>query len=123
MSKQIKKIFTLCFALGLILVLSSCAKSTTKASSNTNAISIQIIENSKTTTYKTVSDTTLLKFAQEKLHADEKGGLINAIDGMKSDPTNKAYLMFKVNGKISEVGASAVKLKNGDKVEFYISKY
>lgn len=126
MKKYLKKFIALLVLAVFALGLTACSTSSNakkNSSTNSSQVSVQIIENDQTRVYRVKKATTLMDLAKTKLHAKVSNGMINAIDGMKSDPAHKAYLMFKVNGKDSQVGASQVKLKKGDKVEFYISKY
>jgi hypothetical protein len=126
--KKSKKIYLLMAAALLGLNLTACSTNTsTKGSSSTEQsqtmISVQITIDGKTKSYKAEKGSNLLDLTKKQLHADETKGLINSLDGIKSDPANKAYIMFKVNGTDSTVGAKDVKLKEGDKIEFYLSKF
>lgn len=50
------------------------------------------------------------------------GVFVEEIDGVKNSEKEKKYWMFYVNDKLSEVGASAKKLKNKDKVVWKFEK-
>ncbi|MDR0299122.1 MAG: DUF4430 domain-containing protein [Streptococcaceae bacterium] len=128
--KSLKKLSLLLLFAILSMGLVACSNiSVTKESSTKNVVPtankilVKVMIAQKSKDYTVKSETNLLTFAKNQLAANEANGLINSVAGMKSDPTNKAYLMFKLNGKVSNVGAEEVKLKEGDKIEFYISKF
>ncbi len=112
---------------GFTVLLTGCSfnqgKTTTATSAPNTTISVQVTVGKQTTNYTVKQGSTLLALSENKLHANVTKGLINSIDHLASDPKTDSYLMFKVNGKVSQVGASEVKLKNGDKIEFYLSKF
>ncbi|MDR2976687.1 MAG: DUF4430 domain-containing protein [Streptococcaceae bacterium] len=126
--KKTRKILLLFIMAVISLSQTACtSNSNQKTSESTkqsqSKVTIQITIDGKTNSYKAEQGSNLLDLVKKQLHADETDGLINSVDGLKSDPANKTYLMFKVNGTDSAVGAADVKLKDGDKIEFYLSKF
>ena len=118
-----KRFIVVIFTVLLGLALVGCSTSATKTRSSGTEVPVKITVGSSTKTYEVVKGSTLLALVKNKLHANETKGFINSIDGLASNPTKKLYLMFKVNGQLSNVGAADVKLKDGDHIEFYLSKY
>lgn len=53
----------------------------------------------------------------------EEGGMVTAIEGVSQDEQKSVFWMYKVNGKMAEVGAQDYKVKEDDKVEFYQDTY
>lgn len=53
----------------------------------------------------------------------EKGGFITAIDGLSQDEKAGRYWMFDVNNKLAPKSADKIKVKDGDKIEFYQKVY
>lgn len=131
--KKIRKTLLVTSVLALSLGLTACSANdnSSKSSSSTAATSSVATKDQvkftvtiadKTNTYTVKKGTNLLDFAKDKLGAKDTSGFIDSIDGLKTSKTDKIYLMFKVNGKDSEVGAKDVTLKSGDKIEFYTIK-
>ncbi|EHI70299.1 DUF4430 domain-containing protein [Streptococcus ictaluri] len=62
---------------------------------------------------------TVLEVLKENYKVQEKDGFITAIDGIEQDTKAQKYWFFKVNGKMADKGANQLKVKDGDKIEFY----
>ncbi|MFC3931405.1 DUF4430 domain-containing protein [Streptococcus dentapri] len=60
-----------------------------------------------------------------KAHAkvEEKNGFITSINGTAQDESAGKYWMFKINDKLAPKAANQIKVKNGDKIEFYQDVY
>ncbi|MDR0298208.1 MAG: DUF4430 domain-containing protein [Streptococcaceae bacterium] len=129
--KRIKKWVLTVSVVLVALGLSACSSAKTSTASSSvsqsssivsNQIKIQIVIGKTTTSYEVKKGTNLLDFAVAKLGAKESSGFLNSINGLKTSSADKIYLMFKVNGKDSQVGAKDVILKAGDTIEFYTTK-
>ncbi|MFV0555800.1 MAG: DUF4430 domain-containing protein [Lactovum sp.] len=128
--EKLKKIVFIFATVILSMTLMACSNtSTTDTSSSVSQsekiskVSFQIIMEDKKESYSAEEGTNLLDFVKSEFEVDETDGFINSIGNLKSDTQNNAYLMFKVNGEDSAVGAADVELKEGDEIEFYISKF
>lgn len=67
---------------------------------------------------------TVMEALQEKYDVVEDKGFITTIDGKEQNVDgNNKWWMYTVNGEMANVGAAEYKLKDGDKVEFDLSKY
>lgn len=53
----------------------------------------------------------------------DNGGLVDSINGVKADKSKKEYWAFYVNGEYAKVGPGEYKVKQGDKIEWQISKF
>ncbi|MDR3191097.1 MAG: DUF4430 domain-containing protein [Lactobacillaceae bacterium] len=113
-------------AIGLYMGFASKHQPNNQANNNAAKVStlkVTVIIDQQAKSYQVTKGINLLDFATKQLAAKDNNGLITAVGSLHQDETAKAYILFKVNGKVSSVGANDVVLKDGDKVEFYIEKY
>lgn len=93
----------------------------TAKSESMNTVTVKIGE--KTQSYQVNKNVSLLDFAVAQLNAEQTKGFITSVGNLKQDTKSSMYVMFKVDGKESTVGAGSVKLMDGEKIEFYLAKY
>jgi hypothetical protein len=121
-----KKISLIIASLFLLVTLVGCGANTTKshiATSSTESsqkAKIEII-GAKTITGNVGEN--LLDTLKSNVKVVESKGFITSINGKAQDAKKNLYWMYKVNGKVANVGAGDYKLKSGDKVEFYLGSY
>ncbi|MGT2757446.1 DUF4430 domain-containing protein [Streptococcus ovuberis] len=60
---------------------------------------------------------------EDNFTVNEEDGLVTAINGVSQDPAKNTYWMYKVNGKMADVGAESYEVKPGDKIEFYLETF
>lgn len=66
---------------------------------------------------------TVMDVLKANYKVKEKNGFITAIDGLKQDEKAGRYWMFDVNDKLAPKAADKMKVKDGDKIEFYQKVY
>jgi|GEM_PF-1241442 len=71
---------------------------------------------------KTVLDLTS-KVATIEKTGEGKNAFITSINGAKADSSKNEYWELLVNGKSSQVGAGSYVVKDGDKIEWLLSKF
>ena len=71
---------------------------------------------------KTALDLTK-QVAKVETKGEGQNAFVTSIDGKIADSAKKEFWEFLVNGKPAEVGAGSYKLKDGDKIEWRISKF
>ncbi|MBF7094000.1 DUF4430 domain-containing protein [Streptococcus sp. HF-1907] len=125
-----KKVFNLLLVGLMSLVLVACGNSgatKTSASSSAESLKIQLVvkEDTNTIDEKVTADKgdTVMDVLKDNYKVVEKDGFITSIDGISQDEKAGKYWMFKVNGKMAPKAADKIKVKNGDKVEFYQEVY
>ena len=65
-----------------------------------------------------------LDLLKEKASIEQvSSGLVNGINGRKSDSGMHEYWAFYVNGKLAQVGPADYQTKDGDTIEWKIEKY
>lgn len=65
----------------------------------------------------------LFLLRQKAIVQQDKSGLVNSIDGRKTDAGKREYWAFYVNGKLAPVGAADYVTKTQDKIEWKIERY
>ncbi|WP_165211545.1 DUF4430 domain-containing protein [Streptococcus tangpeifui] len=126
-----KKLLTsLALVLSLLLLVacghSQASKTADKKADTEKQTVTLVIKTDNKTTKETVSfkkGATVADVLKSKAKIEEKAGLITSINGVKQDESAKKYWFFKVNGDLSKTGADQTKVKNGDKIEFYMDVY
>ncbi len=66
---------------------------------------------------------TVMDILKDNYDIQESGGFITTIDGIQQDKKSGKYWMFDVNGKLAPKVANQIKVKDGDKIEFYQEIY
>lgn len=121
-----KKLFS-CLVLVFSLFLAACGQTTKEASTEASTSKVQlVVKSDKTTTDETVeakADQTVMDVLKANYEVKETDGFITAIDGVEQDEAAKKYWMFKVNGEVAPKAANQIKVKDGDKIEFYQETY
>ncbi|MDR0298229.1 MAG: PocR ligand-binding domain-containing protein [Streptococcaceae bacterium] len=70
-------------------------------------------------TYVIRKDITLLEFVKTELHGIALNSMIISMDNLKQSSIENGFIKFKINGKISLIGAKDIKLHDGDSLSFY----
>lgn len=120
-----KKLFSL-LTLALALMLGACSANSAKSSDNqVQKVQLVVTANNNTTNEEVEAkkDQTVMDVLKANYDVKEKDGFITAIDGVEQDEKAKKYWMFKVNGEMAPKAADQIKVKNGDKIEFYQESY
>lgn len=119
-----KKISQLLIALFMLIGLSACSPkndSNTTPSSKEQLVELIVkLDNEEISEKVTFEDgETVMDVLKENYKVKENKGFITEIDGVSQDEAAGKYWMFDVNDKTAPKAANQIKLKDGDKVEFY----
>lgn len=121
-----KKLFSLLFVLTSFF-LAACQQTTDQSTTASSTSKVQlVVKSDKTTTDEMVEakvDQTVMDVLKANYEVKETDGFITAIDGLEQDEAAKKYWMFKVNGEVAPKAANQIKVKDGDKIEFYQETY
>ncbi|MBF6625366.1 DUF4430 domain-containing protein [Aerococcaceae bacterium zg-BR9] len=66
---------------------------------------------------------TLLNVMKAHFDIIEKDGFISSINGHEQDAKANKWWLFDYNGKMSEVGADGIQLKNGDQIDWKLAPF
>lgn len=123
-----KKLCKFLLLTGLVFLLTACSdngnNSRTEISKNLQVRLIVKTGSDKTdekVSYK--KGDTVMDVLKANYKVKEKGGFITAIDGLSQDEKAGRYWMFDVNNKLAPKSADKIKVKDGDKIEFYQKVY
>ncbi|MFC4651505.1 DUF4430 domain-containing protein [Lactococcus nasutitermitis] len=120
-----KKVFSVATVALALLGLAACQKSgtTSKPSTSTTVRLTVQYSNKKSTTFENVKikkNETVMTLLKSKEKVEATNGFITKIGKTEQNPVKKQYWMYKINGKLATKGASQEKLKNKDKIVFYL---
>ncbi|MEX2805123.1 DUF4430 domain-containing protein [Streptococcus sp. H31] len=125
-----KKISKLIMTALSFIVLTACstdstATSSNSASSDTGTVQLIVQEDSNTIDENVTFEKgdTVMDVLQDNYEVEETDGFITAIDGIKQDEEAGKYWMFTINNELAPKAADQIKVKNGDKIEFYQDVY
>ena len=122
-----KKIFSYGLVILSLVLLVACSQNGAKSSSTTEAGKVRLIvkENDNTIDEKVSfkKGDTVMDVLKNNYEVEESDGFITAIDGIKQDKDAGKYWMFDVNDKTAAKAANKIKVKDGDKIEFYQKIY
>ncbi|MCI7678329.1 DUF4430 domain-containing protein [Streptococcus orisratti] len=125
-----KKTLSLLALLLSVLFLTACGNSTadsTKTSQSSSAGTVRlIVKEGDNTTDEKVSfqkGDTVMDVLKANYKVKESKGFITVIDGVAQDEEKGLYWMFDVNDELAPKTANKIKVKDGDKIEFYQSVY
>ncbi|MEX2784301.1 DUF4430 domain-containing protein [Streptococcus sp. H49] len=125
-----KKISKLIVTALSFIVLTACstdstATSSNSASSDTGTVQLIVQEDSNTIDENVTFEKgdTVMDVLQDNYEVEETDGFITAIDGIKQDEEAGKYWMFTINNELAPKAADQIKVKNGDKIEFYQDVY
>lgn len=125
----------LCLATTTLVACASKTAAPSVTSSSTSSIHVsddkkvegtfKVTFDGKTTEKKVMFELgdSVMDVLEDNFRVEENDGLVTAIDGVSQDPGKKLYWMYRVNDKVSEVGAEDYDLKAGDRVEFYLEAF
>lgn len=127
MKKFLLTSLTLLFAFILVACGNSSSKKETVTSTTSKMSQVELVlsplDSKKTTKTVTVKkDATAMDVVDQAFDVEQKDGFITSIDGKAQNEAKNIYWLFKVNGKDASKGANDVKVKEGDKLEFYQKK-
>ncbi|AND79007.1 DUF4430 domain-containing protein [Streptococcus pantholopis] len=125
-----KKISRLIVTVLSFIVLTACStdsapSSSNSASSDTGTVQLIVQEDSNTIdeTVTFEKGDTVMDVLQDNYEVEETDGFITAIDGITQDEEAGKYWMFTINDELAPKAADQIKVKNGDKIEFYQDVY
>lgn len=122
-----KKLVKLVFAFLLVMSMGGCASGGATKSSSSQESLVELVvktDNDQTDEKVTFKDgESVMDVLKANYKVEEKNGLITSIDGVKQDEKAGKYWMFKVNGEVAPKGAKDIKVKDGDKIDFYQEVY
>lgn len=112
-----------------VFFLIACSNSSTgeKTSQSSEETKVRLIV--KTDSNKTdekvafKKGATVMDVLKDNYKVKESGSFITTIDGVTQDKKAGRYWMFDVNDKLASKAADKIKVKNGDKIEFYLKVY
>ncbi|MGT2948256.1 DUF4430 domain-containing protein [Streptococcus devriesei] len=123
-----KKLYEFLVLTGIVLFLAACSDSESNSRAKTSEdFQVRLIV--KTGSDKTDEKVsfkkgdTVMDVLKANYKVKEKGGFITAIDGLSQDKKTGRYWMFDVNNKLASKSADKIKVKDGDKIEFYQKVY
>lgn len=123
-----KKLYEFLVLTGIVLFLAACSDSESNSSAKTSEdFQVRLIV--KTGSDKTDEKVsfkkgdTVMDVLKANYKVKEKDGFITAIDGLSQDKKAGRYWMFDVNNKLASKSADKIKVKDGDKIEFYQKVY
>ncbi|MFS1663156.1 DUF4430 domain-containing protein [Streptococcus sp. zg-JUN1979] len=125
MKRYAKYIFLTLLSVVLVACSNTTTTNTSQSSEQAGKVELVVKEDSNTLDETvTFSDgETVLDVLKDNYKVEEKSGFITAIDGISQDEAAGKYWMFKVNDKVADKAANQIKVKDGDKIEFYQEVY
>lgn len=112
------------FSLFLLACSADQTKTEHKETKSQNQVQLVVKEDTNTIDEKVSFNKgdTVMDVLKANYTVKEKDGFITEIDGHKQNPKEQKYWLFKVNGKMAAKAANQLKVKQNDKIEFYIEK-
>lgn len=127
-----KLISSLCLA-GLSLALVACGQATPTSTSTQqdqdDAIvgQVTLIVKYPDKTYEQKvgfeQNDTVMDVLDDQLDIEDDNGMVTSIEDVAQDDATSTYWMYKVNDEMASVGAEELKVKDGDKIEFYMDTF
>lgn len=127
-----KLISSLCLA-GLSLTLAACNQATPTSTSTQqdqdDAIvgQVTLIVKYPDKTYEQKvgfeQNDTVMDVLDDRLDIEDDNGMVTSIEDVAQDDVTSTYWMYKVNDEMASVGAEELKVKDGDKIEFYMETF
>lgn len=66
---------------------------------------------------------TVMDVLDDQLDIEDDKGMVTSIEDVAQDDATSTYWMYKVNDEMASVGAEELKVKDGDKIEFYMETF
>ena len=122
-----KKISKLILITLSFILLTACSSTSTKSTASSDAGTVRlIVQEDSNTIDENVGfkkGDTVMDVLQDNYEVEVTDGFITAIDGLEQDEKAGKYWMFMLNDELAPKAADQIKVKDGDKIEFYQDVY